>query len=88
MLQPVIKGNELFAGPSFAFLIEHSDEASGKSRKVLYDLGVRLDFMNLAQPVVDNFGRFGMKVAVEKGIVDILESGGIKAQEIEGVIWR
>ncbi|KAK5003623.1 hypothetical protein LTR60_006778, partial [Cryomyces antarcticus] len=47
-LQPDIKGKTKLTCPAFSFLIEHS---SGK--KVLFDLGVRKDFENLAPHIVE-----------------------------------
>ncbi|MCJ1356328.1 MAG: hypothetical protein MMC33_006323 [Icmadophila ericetorum] len=87
LVHPLIKGNEIFAGPSLAFLIEHSNGSSSTTRKVLFDLGVRMDWMNLAKLVVDNFETYSMKVTIEKSLADILQDGGVKYEEIEGLFW-
>lgn len=84
MLEPEIKGFDILDAPAFSFLIEHP--ASG--RKVLFDLGMRKDWENLAPAIVRQIRNVGTKVTVEKGVADILNDGGVKPDAIEAIIWR
>lgn len=79
-----IKGHEQFDAPSFAFLIEHPT-----GRKLVFDLGVRKDYHNMA-PI---WGRMqasmgeSAKVEVKQGVREILEAHGVSGSDIEAVIW-
>ena len=84
VLEPEIKGFDTLDAPTFSFLIEHP--TSG--RKVLFDLGMRKDWENLAPVIVRQIENAGTKVNVEKGVADILNDGGVKPEAIEAIIWR
>lgn len=83
--EPAIKGFDRFKGGTWAFLIEHPS-----GRKLLYDLGLRKDFLNLPPAL-------GMKqlldsgviaeLRVEKNVADILTKGGLDLNDVEGIIW-
>lgn len=79
-VDPVVAGHEIFSFYDFAFLIEH--ERLGK--KVMFDLGTRKDYWNLAPAVQQVFGTSsvmtGMKV--DKDVADVLVDGGVKLNEI------
>ncbi|OBT48479.1 hypothetical protein VE00_01374 [Pseudogymnoascus sp. WSF 3629] len=83
MVSHAIKGHSRLQCPAYSFLVEHP--SSG--RKVLFDLGVRKDFHNLAPPITNWLTESGTKCSVEKDVRTILEEGGIEAGEIEGIIW-
>jgi glyoxylase-like metal-dependent hydrolase (beta-lactamase superfamily II) len=83
MVSHTLKGHTWLQCPSYSFLIEHP--LSG--RKVLFDLGVRKDFENLAPAVTNWFKESETTCSVEKDITTILEEGGVKADEIESIIW-
>lgn len=70
--------------PVFSFLIEH---ASG--RKLVFDLGVRKDFHNLA-PIWSKVKAIlgeSSKIEVKQGVREILEEHGVPGSDIEAVIW-
>lgn len=83
--EPEIKGFDTFDSPAFSFLIEHP--TSG--RKLLWDLGVRKDWQNLAPGIVKGIKDRGWEVTVEKGVAEVLlEEGGVKPEDIDSIIWR
>ena len=69
--------------PSFCFLIEHPS-----GQKVLYDLGIRKDWENLAPAIVSRFKKVGHQPSVEKNISELLDESGIGKEKINAVIWR
>jgi hypothetical protein len=83
-LDPVILGHELLANsPAYPFLIEHE---SGS--KVLFDLGFRKDWQNYAPTLLKMFDSASITIEAEKDVVDVLEEGGVRKEEINAVIWR
>lgn len=82
--EPEIKGLEVLDCPAYSFLIEHPPSG----RKVLWDLGVRKDWENLAPRIVKRIRDGGWQVTVEKGVAELLEEGGVKPGDIDSVIWR
>ncbi|KAK0368150.1 metallo-beta-lactamase superfamily protein [Colletotrichum limetticola] len=83
MVSHVIKGHSWLSCPSYVFLVEHPPTG----RKVLFDLGVRKDFENLSPPIQNWMKESGTTCSVEKDVREILEEGGVKAGEIESIIW-
>lgn len=83
-VEPPIKGLEYLDCPAYSFLIEHP--ANG--RKVLFDLGVRKDWKNLAPRIADRIRGGGWQVTVEKDVAEILEEGGVKLADVNAIIWR
>ena len=82
-LQPPVPGLDALVGPVFCFLIQHP---SGRS--VLFDLGTRKDWENLAPAVVNGMLKQpGFGVHVEKNVSEILEEGDVTLTEIEAIIW-
>lgn len=83
-MAPAVPGLETFAtSPSHSFLLEHPSR-----RKLVFDLGIRKDYENYSANIAAYIPTTKYNIDVEKNVVDILEDGGVKAQEIEGVIWR
>jgi phage terminase large subunit GpA-like protein len=80
---PPMTGYTHLNAPAYSFLIEHSS-----GRKLLFDLGVKKDWQNMAGPAVEGIKHVGAEVTVEKNVVEILEDNGIKGEEIEAIIWR
>ncbi|KAK4210092.1 hypothetical protein QBC37DRAFT_442933 [Rhypophila decipiens] len=68
-------------GCSLSFLIEH---ASG--RKLVFDLGIRKDPENLAPKISSYLPSTGYTIK-SHNVVDILEDGGIRGEDVEAVIW-
>ncbi|KAJ9212701.1 hypothetical protein DTO166G4_5648 [Paecilomyces variotii] len=81
-LQPRIDGFDRLLAPAFSFLVEN--QRSG--RKVLFDLGVRKDWENLAKPLYEAI-KDTFKVEVEKDVAQILRENGVKLEDVEGIIW-
>ncbi|RDW61492.1 hypothetical protein BP5796_11384 [Coleophoma crateriformis] len=81
MVYPVVKGHESLSAPVYSFLITHPSS----NRKVVFDLGVRPDWQNLAPRVVRSVSQWTVKA--EKGVKEILENEDIKTDEIEAVVW-
>ncbi|KAL2355243.1 beta-lactamase-like protein [Cryomyces antarcticus] len=81
-LQPDIKGKTKLTCPAFSFLIEHS---SGK--KILFDLGVRKDFENLAPHIVEMAKKGGWIVNTEKNVSEIISENGTEPKDIDAIIW-
>ncbi|KAI4125872.1 MAG: hypothetical protein LQ338_004037 [Usnochroma carphineum] len=82
-MEPQIKGHDFLDCPAFSFLIEHPK--TGK--KLLFDLGVRKDWENLAAKISKHIKDLGVSVTVEKGVADILKDGGVDPQSINAIIW-
>lgn len=82
-LEPRIDGHERLVAPAFSFLVENPRS----SRTVVFDLGIRKDFENLAKPLWDGLKRV-FEVEVEKDVAHILKENGVKLESVEGIIWR
>ena len=82
--EPEFVGFDTLDIPSYSFLIEHPPS----NRRVLFDLGLRKDWHNLAPEVVGYINEEGWSIIVEKDVADILSEGGISLDAIEAVIWR
>jgi hypothetical protein len=80
---PPMPGFTHFEGSMFSFLLEHPS-----GRKLLFDMGVRKDWANLASPILKLMQGLGWKVNVEKNMIEILEENGVKGEDIEAIIWR
>lgn len=84
LFTPPISGIKTLApAPSFVFLLEHPS-----GQKVLYDLGIRKDWQNLAPEITERFKELGHKPSVEKNISEVLDESGIGKESINAVIWR
>ena len=55
---------------------------------MLFDLGMRKDWQNLAPSIVSMIKTVGADIKVEKDVSEILEEGGIDLKDIDGIIWR
>ena len=85
MFNPEIKGFDVVECGTWSFLIEHPS-----GRKLLYDLGCRKDWRNLPpdlglEALVDN-GIIG-GIDIKENVADLLTKGGLKLENVEGVIW-
>lgn len=79
-VDPVVPGHETFSFYDLAFFIEN--EAQGK--KVMFDLGTRKDYWNLAPAVQQVFGADTVMdgIRIEKNVSEILEDGGVALESI------
>ena len=81
-LTPELPGLSKISGPSFSFLVEHPS-----SRTLLFDLGIRRDWENLAPVTTRRIEAMKCTVKVQKGVREQLEEHGVDAKSIEGIIW-
>jgi glyoxylase-like metal-dependent hydrolase (beta-lactamase superfamily II) len=82
-MTPPVPGLATFKdSPSFSFLLEHPS-----GRKLVFDLGIRKDTQNYAPTIAKYLPSTNYDIQVTKNVVEILEDGGLKASEIEAVIW-
>lgn len=95
-MQPPIRGHSTLNCPAYSFLITHDadddDDDNGPSKRrprtILFDLGVRKDWENLAPKIGARIKEQGWSVSVEKGVSEILEDGGVGLGGVEAVVWR
>ena len=80
---PVPEFETLAPVPSFCFLLEHPN-----GQKLIFDLGIRKDWQNLAPSIVERFRKVGHQPSVEKNVAEVLEESGIETVNINAVIWR
>lgn len=84
MCKPAILGGfEIGVLPAYSFLIEHPPSG----RKLVFDLGTRKDWENMAPFIVKWLEKQDCKVSVEKDVYDILEENGGKPDGVEAVFW-
>ncbi|KAK7025194.1 Metallo-beta-lactamase superfamily protein [Favolaschia claudopus] len=82
-IHPVVSGHENATFTMFAFLVEHT-----KSRKrLLFDLGIRKDPLNLAPSIRGLFTSGIGQLEMSGDITDLLRTGGIPLDSIDSVIW-
>lgn len=86
LISPEYKGFEQLVIPSYSFLITPS---SGKH--ILFDLGVRKDWENMAPAVVDRIKKNGWTLKIEKDVAEILDEQasdvGVSSKDIDAVVW-
>lgn len=84
-MTPSIPGSPNLQAPAFSFLVEQPSS----SRKILFDLGVRKDWQNLAPAVVKIVESPGWGCDVKQNVAEILQENGVDVAggEIEAVVW-
>jgi glyoxylase-like metal-dependent hydrolase (beta-lactamase superfamily II) len=82
---PPVAGHQHLQAPAFSFLVTHSS----LKRKILFDLGVRKDWQNLAPTIVQRISTPDWAINVPQNVAEILQEGGVDVTggEIEAVIW-
>lgn len=81
-VEPPIKGLETLSVPAYSFLLEH-----GSGRKIVFDLGVRVDSQNLAPGMLGLLTNNNATATAKKGVAQILKDGGVNPAKIEAIIW-
>jgi glyoxylase-like metal-dependent hydrolase (beta-lactamase superfamily II) len=82
-MAPPVPGLETFKEvPSLSFLLEHPS-----GRKLVWDLGVRKDYLNYAPAIADYLPKTGYHFEVHGGVSEILSENGVELESIEAVIW-
>jgi hypothetical protein len=83
-LSPNVGGLDELHCNAFAFLIENPRNGD----KLVFDLGVRKDWQNLATPMVEGLLARGFRMSVEKNVSEILVEGGVKLEDVSAIVWR
>lgn len=87
ILSPHIPGHDNLEFPCFGFLIENK----AKNKNILFDIGIRKDYWNLAPVVAARItgDKPLFQVNVDKNVADILDEGavGVSSKDIDSVIW-
>lgn len=89
ILAPHIPGHDLITFPCFAFLVS----SASKKQNVLFDLGIRKDYWNLAPVVAARVtgDKPLFPVKVEKNISEILDADegglGIRSKDIDAIVF-
>lgn len=81
-VSPHIKGHDYLDCPAYSFLIEHPS-----GRNLLFDLGVRKDWENYSQRIVNRIKDGGWTVTVRQGVREQLGEHGFDGNSIEAIIW-
>lgn len=84
-MEPVYKGMEKYAAPSYSFLIEHDPS----DNKLIFDLGVAKDWrwMMSAEDVKELTESQGIGVRVEEDVADILQEQHVDLRSIKFIIY-
>ncbi|KAI1633719.1 hypothetical protein F4809DRAFT_574458 [Biscogniauxia mediterranea] len=85
---PRFEGLDVFNMCSYAFLVTHEDAATGRRRRVLFDMGIRKDWQNVVPTWQRIFRDHAVELKVEKDVSEILAGGGVNLNDIEAMIWR
>lgn len=81
---PKVGDAEQLEAGAYAFLIENPRT----HQRVIFDLGMRKDFHNLA-PALHPFLQLpDATIEVEKNVVEIIQEHGIDPSSIQSIIWR
>ncbi|KAI5365582.1 hypothetical protein J4E82_011376 [Alternaria postmessia] len=84
---PPIPGFDRFQGISYVFVVTHTDK-EGNVRRVLFDLGARKDWENMAPHVVQATKAIeGAILEPAENVADLLEKEGVDRASIEALIW-
>ncbi|KAG9826520.1 UDP-glucoronosyl and UDP-glucosyl transferase, partial [Aureobasidium melanogenum] len=83
-IKPVYQGSERLHCPAYVFLIKHTS-----GRRVLFDLGLRHDWMNLPPQKVEAINRNGWRITAGKPLTEVLAEHGIDVAQgaVDAVIW-
>jgi hypothetical protein len=82
-LSPTIGNLHHLQCNAYAFLVENPRTGM----KVVFDLGVRKDWTNLAKPMIERLTK-SFVIDVKRGVSEILLDGGVRLEEVTSIIWR
>ena len=68
--------------PSNCFLLEHPS-----GRKVVWDLGIRSDYLNYAPRIATYLPSTGYTFEHHGDVIDQIREGGVNLEDVEAVIW-
>ena len=86
-MEPVIPGFLTFDALAYSFLITHVDSSTQQTRRILFDLGVRKDWKNLAPSNVSMVENWKAEVHISNNVSEVLTSNGVDPSSIEALIW-
>lgn len=87
-MSPSIPGYDVIDAPCYSFLIKRKNAAKpGKYDQMVFDLGIRKDWRNGPQSVVDRVIRGGYKIEVDRDVAETLGEGGEDLGKIGAIIW-
>ncbi|KAG9784240.1 hypothetical protein KCU88_g2804, partial [Aureobasidium melanogenum] len=85
---PDIKGFETFTANAYSFFITHTDRSTGKTTRLLFDLGPPKNWeQDLAPFLVEVVHGWGSKIEIKKYVSEILEENGVSLDTIDAVVW-
>ncbi|PYI23972.1 Metallo-hydrolase/oxidoreductase [Aspergillus violaceofuscus CBS 115571] len=67
---------------AYAFLVENKSQ----NKRVLFDLGIRKDWENLAKPLYERLKNM-FNITIEKDVAEILTDHGIALDTVDAIIW-
>ena len=83
LMGPAIPGfDDMPEIPTWSFFIEHES-----GRKLLFDLGIPIDWQEMAPTVANRLKTNGWGISVVKPTVQILKEHDIDPSSIEGIVW-
>ncbi|RAK78967.1 MBL fold metallo-hydrolase [Aspergillus fijiensis CBS 313.89] len=81
-LTPEVGGFKDLNTGAYAFMVENKSQ----NKRVLFDLGIRKDWENLAKPLYDRLKAM-FSITIEKDVAEILTDHGIALETIDAIIW-
>ena len=85
--EPDLPGFTTFDGVANVFLITHVHPNTHKTRRVLFDLGMRKDWTNLPPSIVERVKDWKCDIQITHNVSEILMSHGLEPSSIEAIIW-
>ena len=85
--EPELPGFTTFDGVANVFLITHTDPKTNRTRRVLFDLGMRKDWTKLPPSSVERIKTWECDIQIAYNVSEILTSYGLEPSNIEAIIW-
>ncbi|KAH7490959.1 hypothetical protein FOMA001_g3878 [Fusarium oxysporum f. sp. matthiolae] len=71
--------------PSLSFLVQHIDQASAKTTRILFDLGLRREISQYSEPILNHVAT-RQPLSTVPDVVDSLALGGLTPGDIDAVV--
>jgi hypothetical protein len=72
--------------PSLAFLVQHQNASTGKTTRVVFDLGLRRDVKRYAAPIQKHI-ETRQPLTTDPDVTKSLEMGGLRPADIDYVLY-
>lgn len=82
-LHPLVPGFDHLVLPAYAFLVE-----SSRGERILFDLGTRKDWDQLAPAAKAEIDDDGIDIKMEDDVLDVLQKNGVEAADIDAIVLR